>query len=219
MDEWTLIPIKNTDWLAYVFGVNFLLFVLCKQQFNQQFFSFFRVIDTPLYFSSYGERFVLQQGFVLLSVLFSLINTTIFIGFFLTNYTTISFDLSTFFILFGGLSLVVIIRQVFLFGLSFFIDLFSLIDQYQFRQATYLFRLSFLLYVGLVFYHFSFSHSPLFFEVLLYTMSFLYLLYHFMIYQQLFNSIKKGGMYFILYLCTLKLSPWILLFKGLNNLL
>ena len=82
MDEWTLIPIKNTDWLAYVFGFNFLLFVLCKQQFNQQFFSFFRVIDTPLYFSSYGERFVLQQGFVLLSVLFSLINTTIFIDFF-----------------------------------------------------------------------------------------------------------------------------------------
>ena len=105
MDEWTLIPIKNTDWLAYVFGFNFLLFVLCKQQFNQQFFSFFRVIDTPLYFSSYGERFVLQQGFVLLSVLFSLINTTIFIGFFLTNYTTLSFDISTFFILFGGLSI------------------------------------------------------------------------------------------------------------------
>lgn len=219
MNEWTLLATDQNDWMAYVFGINFLLFVFCKQQFSQQFFTFFRVIDTPLYFSSYGERSVLQQGFVICSVLFSIINSSLFLGFLLAHYTEQVFDLSTFGLLFGGLSLVVILRQIILLGLGFFIDLNSFINQYQFRQATYLFRLSFLGYVGLVFYHFTFAHSPLFFDLMLYMVLGLYLLYHFMVYRQLFNVLNKGGMYFILYLCTLKLTPWVLLFKGLNNLL
>ena len=40
-----------------------------------------------------------------------------------------------------------------------------------------------------------------------------------MIYRQFFKVIKEEGLYFILYLCSLKLSPWILLFKELNDLL
>ena len=219
MNEWTLLTLNNNDWMAYVMGFNFLLFVLCKQRFSQQFFSFFRVIDTPLYFSSYGERFILQQGFVLCSIVFSIINTSLLLGYFLTHYTNQIFDLRTFAFLFGGISIVVILRQLILLALGFFIDLNSFINQYQFRQATYLFRLSFLCYVSLVFYHFSFAHAPLFFDLILFTVVGLYLLYHFMIYRQLFNVLNKGGIYFILYLCTLKLSPWILLFEGLNNLL
>lgn len=219
MNEWTLLATDHDDWMAYVFGINFLLFVFCKQQFSHQFFTFFRVIDTPLYFSSYGERSILQQGFVVCSVVFSIINTSLFLGFLLMHFSPRIFDLNTFGLLFGGLSLVVILRQVILLGLGFFIDLNSFINQYQFRQATYLFRLSFLVYVGLVFYHFYFAHSPLFFNLMFYTVVSLYLLYHFMVYRQMFNVLNKGGVYFILYLCTLKLSPWILLFKGLKNLL
>ena len=216
MNDWTLLATDYDDWMAYVLGLNFLLFVFCKQQFSQQFFSFFRVIDTPLYFNSYGDRSVIQQGFILSSVVFSIINCSLFLGFFMTHYTEYTLNLSTFGLLFSGLSIVVVLRQIILLGLGFFIDLNSFINQYQFRQATYLFRLSFLVYVGLVFYHFTFAHSPLFFDLLLYTVLTLYLFYHLIVYRQLFHVLNKGGVYFILYLCTLKLSPWILLFKGLN---
>ena len=122
MNEWTLLATEQDDWMAYVFGLNFLLFVLCKQQFSQQFFTFFRVIDTPLYFSSYGERSILQQGFVICTVLFSIINSSLFFGFLLARFTERVFDLSTFGLLFGGLSLVVILRPIILVGLGFFID-------------------------------------------------------------------------------------------------
>ena len=77
MEKWELISSANSDWLTYLFGINFLLFVVCKQRFNQQFFSFLRVIDTP-YFASYEERFVLQQGFIVLTVIFSIVNVALF---------------------------------------------------------------------------------------------------------------------------------------------
>lgn len=219
MEKWELISSPNSDWLTYLFGINFLLFVFCKQRFNQQFFSFLRVIDTPLYFASYGERFVLQQGFIVLTVIFSIVNVALFFGFLLAHYTATLFNFYTFLILFGGISLVVLIRQIILMILSYFFKIHHLVNQYQFRNATYLFRLSFLLYTGLIFFHFSFNYSPLFLEVLLYVVFLLYILYNVMIYRQFFKVIKEEGLYFILYLCSLKLSPWILLFKELNDLL
>ena len=85
MEEWVLIPSGNSDWMTYVIMVNFLLFVFCKWRYQQQFYSFLRVIDTPLYFNNYAERAIYSQGFILLSVLFSLINISLFICFYLSK--------------------------------------------------------------------------------------------------------------------------------------
>jgi len=63
--------------------------------------------------------------------------------------------------------------------------------------------------LGLILYYYTFELSPIFFEVFALISGFLYVLYHLLVVKQLFSIINQGGLYFILYLCTLKLSPWI----------
>lgn len=217
MEEWVLISSGRSDWLTYIFTTNFLLFVFCKWRYQLQFFSFLRVIDTPLYFSSYGEKPVIQQGFTLLSILFSLINISLFIGFYLAENGTILMDFGLFIRVFLGIVGVVVVRQIILIFLGFIFEIQHFIHQYQFRITTYLFRLNILMFIGLILYYYTFDHSSLYFNVFSTLSLLLYGCYHLLVIKQLFTVINQGGLYFILYLCTLKLSPWILLINGLKN--
>lgn len=216
MKEWVLITSENADWMTYIIMANFLLFVFCKWRYQPQFFSFLRVIDTPLYFNNYGERPIYSQGFILLSVLFSLINISLFICFYLSlnQYATLEFNL--FAIIFLGICGTIVLRQIISTILSYFLELQQFINQYQFRTSTYLFRLNIFIFIGLVLYYYTFELSPVFFEFFAIISGVLYVLYHLLVVKQLFKTINQGGLYFILYLCTLKLSPWILLINGLK---
>ena len=216
MEEWVLISSDKSDWISGVMIVNFLLLVFCKWRYQKQFFSFFRVIDTPLYFSNYGDKQLFRQGFVVLSLLFSLINLSIFICFYLSNNQLLNLDINTFLLIFSGICGTVVLRQLVLIVLSYYLKLQEFITQYQFRISTYFFRLNILIFIGLVFYYFTFDLSPLFLEVFTLICIGLYLLYHLLVVKQLFSTINQGGLYFILYLCALKLSPWILLINGLK---
>ncbi|MGB1448564.1 MAG: DUF4271 domain-containing protein [Flavobacteriaceae bacterium] len=216
MEEWTLISSGGTDWLTYVFTFNFLLFVFCKWRYQQQFFSFFRVIDTPLYFNSYGDRPIHQQGFMVLSIVFSLINLSLITGFYLAEYQSIAFDFRLFISLLLGISGIVVLRQIAVMIAGYFFQILPFIQQYQFRITTYFFRLNILIFVGLILYQYTFSFSSIFYASFALVTLLLYLLYHLLVIKQLFSTINQGGLYFILYLCTLKLSPWILLINGLK---
>lgn len=216
MEEWVLIPPGKSDWMTYVVMVNFLLFVFCKWRYQAQFFSFLRVIDTPLYFNNYAERPIYSQGFILLSVLFSLINISLFICFYLSKHQYVALEFNLFAIILFGICSIIVLRQIILTILSYFLELQYFINQYQFRASTYLFRLNIFIFMGLVLYYYSFDLSPIFLEYFAIISGTLYILYHLLVFKQLFSTINKGGLYFILYLCTLKLSPWILLINGLK---
>lgn len=216
MEEWVLIPSGKSDWMTYVLMVNFLLLVFCKWRYQQQFFSFIRIIDTPLYFSSYGDKPLYQQGFIILSTLFSLINVSLFTCFYLSENAIAALNFKLFVLVFLGISTIVVLRQFALLLLSYFFELQHFINQYQFRTTTYLFRLTILMFIGVVLYYYTFDLSPLFFNAFVIICSVLYILYHLMVVKQLFATVNQGGLYFILYLCTLKLSPWILLINGLK---
>lgn len=216
MEEWVLIPSENSDWMTYVIMVNFLLFVFCKWRYQQQFYSFLRVIDTPLYFNNYAERPIYSQGFILLSVLFSLINISLFICFYLSKNQYATLDFNLFALIFFGIFGTIVLRQIVMTALSYFLELQHFVNQYQFRTTTYLFRLNIFIFMGLVLYYYTFDSSPVFLELFVITSGILYVLYHLLVVKQLFHIINQGGLYFILYVCTLKLSPWILLINGLK---
>lgn len=216
MEEWVLIPKGNSDWMTYVMMVNFLLFVFCKWRFQLRFFSFLRVIDTPLYFNNYSERPIYSQGFILLSVLFSLINISLFICFYLSKNQYAPLEFNFFAIIFLGICGTIVLRQIILTVLSYFFELQHFINQYQFRTSTYLFRLNIFMFIGLVLYYFTFDLSPAFLESFAIISGVIYLGYHLLVIKQLFSIINQDGLYFILYLCTFKMSPWILLINGLK---
>ena len=216
MEEWVLIPSGNSDWMTYIMMVNFLLFVFCKWCYQSQFFSFLRVIDTPLYFNNYAERPIYSQGFILLSVLFSIINISLFICFYLSKNQYAPLEFNLFAIIFLGICGTIVLRQMILTVLSYFFELQLFINQYQFRTSTYLFRLNIFIFLGLILYYYTFDLSPVFLEYFALISGILYVFYHLIVVRQLFSIINQGGLYFILYLCTLKLSPWILLVNGLK---
>ena len=216
MEEWVLISSGNSDWMTYIMMVNFLLFVFCKWCYQSQFFSFLRVIDTPLYFNNYAERPIYNQGFIRLSVLFSVINISLFICFYLSKNQYAPLEFNLFAIIFLGICGTIVLRQIILTVLSYFFELQHFINQYQFRTSTYLFRLNIFVFLGLILYYYTFDLSPVFLEYFALISGILYVFYHLIVVRQLFSIINQGGLYFILYLCTLKLSPWILLVNGLK---
>ena len=137
MDEWLFLPEQNKNWVTLVLGFNFILFVLIKVRFEQQFFSFIRLIDTPMYFNIYGEKKFISQGFTYVSGLFSLINLVLLLCFLIQPFTqTPSFNL--FLILLISIGAVLILRQSILLFLGFLLDLNGFVNQYQFRNLTYL---------------------------------------------------------------------------------
>jgi len=216
MEEWVLIPSGKSDWMTYVMLVNFLILVFCKWRYQQQFFSFLRVIDTPLYFNNYADKSIYKQGFIITSVTFSLVNLSLFICFYLAESNLSPLTFKVFAMIFLGICGTIILRQIVLVVLSYFFELQHFINQYQFRTSTYLFRLNIFIYIELILYYYTFNQSPFFLQVFILICSSLYFLYHVLIVKQLFSTINDGGLYFILYLCTLKLSPWILLINRLN---
>ncbi len=183
---------------------------------SSSFIHFSVVIDTPFYFNSYAEKPIYQQGFFLLSILFSIITIGVFVGFYLSEYHDVIFDLRLFWLIFLGITGVVIARQLAVIILEYFFEIQAFVQQYQFRVTTYLFRLSILMFIGLILYQYTFAFSPYFFNGFFLIVLLFYGFYHVLVIKQLFSMINQGGLYFILYLCTLKLSPWIILINGLK---
>jgi len=148
--------------------------------------------------------------------LFSLINISLFICFYLSKNQYALLEFNLFMIIFFGICGTIVLRQIILTLLSYFLELQHFINQYQFRTSTYLFRLNIFVFIGLVLYYYTFNLSPVFLESFTLISGILYIFYHLLVVKQLFSIINQGGLYFILYLCTLKLSPWILLINGLK---
>ena len=219
MEDWILIPQANDNWVTYVFGMNFLLFVFIRWRFESQFFSFFRLIDTPLYFNNYSEKKLSNQGFVLSSLVFTVANFSLLLVFFLETYGSFKTHFSSFIIIMAGIMTLVVVRFLFMSFCSHILELHYFTTPYQFRNLTYSFRLSILLYICLIFYHYSLDHSTPFFNAVLIFLLLAYITVQTIVVKQLFKTINRGGLYFILYLCCLKLSPWIILFNGLKQLL
>lgn len=216
MDVWQTLTPQNTDWITFVFSINFLVFILLKVRFEHTFFSFIRLIDSLLFFSSHGDRFVLTNGWYYLSGFFTLSTFSLLATFWTQLHLPIEPYFIYFYFLFGS-SAIVMLRSLFNSFLGYYLNFSQWVNQYQFRNATYIFRLSLLIYVGLLFYTYTFSFSPFFLQMMSYTVILVYLTYHVLLFKQTFDMIMANGVYFILYLCTLKLGPWFILINGLKS--
>ena len=217
MEEWTLIPRSNNNWITFVLGFNFLLFVFTKWRFQQAFFAFFRLIDNSTQINNYSGKGILKQGFILCLTFFSLSNISLLATYIMGHYQLVAIDFSTFRLILSSTLLIVAIRHILQLFLAYILDLEEFLHQFQFRNNTYIFRLSTLLFVGLVLYQYTHQLPDLFFNGFLVLILFIYLLTQLLLVRDFFSTINRGGLYFILYLCTLKLSPWILLIGGLKN--
>lgn len=217
MEEWTLISHSNDTWITLVLGFNFLLFVFTKWRFEETFFSFFRLIDRSTHFNNYAEKSLLKQGFIFCLSFFSIANISLLGTSIMAHYGVVDYDFFSFLFIFSSTFTVIILRHCFQLILGNLLGLEDFLHQFQFRNSTYLFRLSVLLYLGLIFNQYTPQFSNIFLNGFLVLMLTTYLITQLLVIKDFFSTINRGGLYFILYLCTLKLSPWILLFGGLKK--
>ena len=217
MEEWILIPRTNDNWITFVLGFNFLAFIFIRWRFEHVFFSFFRLIDRSTHFKNYGEKGLLKQGFILSLTLFVLSNISLLTTHIMSHFQLIKISFFSYILIFSSIFLIIVLRHFLQLILAYLLDIEEFLHQFQFRNITYVFRLSVVLYIGLVLYQYTFQFSTLFSNGFLILILFAYLFSQLLLIRNFFSTINRGGLYFILYLCTLKLSPWILLIQGLKQ--
>ena len=216
MGEWQPIWTQNNDFITLVLGMNFLVFVSLKVRFQNTFFSFIRLIDTRVFFSKYGDQSILKSGWTYGSGFFTLSTLSLFVALVSDNQLNGSSIEKIYFIILLGGVFIIFLRTL----LSTFIGLITgqihWINQSHFRALTYIFRLSILLYILLLFQVFTFDHNDISLLAICVLFAVLYCLVQLLLLRQIFNQLILNGLYIILYICTLKLSPWLFLLSGLK---
>lgn len=218
MNEWQLLPIENNDWGTFLFGFNFFVFVLLKVRFKSQFFSFMRLVDTNLFFNTYGNHVLWTKGWTYAVVLFVVTTLSMFFSFWAEIIQDVQW-IAVFPYLWVGIALVVGIRYSLVQFLGWLTQSTAFLNTYQFKCSTYLFRVTVFLFLGLALYFYPLQKSLFFLEILGYSSAVLYILSQAVLLRRYLDYLTHNGLYFILYLCTLKLSPWLLILLGLEKTL
>ena len=216
MGEWQPIWMQNNDFITLILGMNFLVFVFLKIRFESTFFSFIRLIDTRVFFSKYGDQSILKSGWAYGSGFFTLSTLSLFVALLGVNLWNQSSVEKIYFIALLGAILIVFIRTLFGTFIGLLTGQMHWINQSNFRALTYTFRLCILLYILLLFQVFTFDHNDISLLVISVFFAVLYCLVQLLLLRQIFNQLILNGLYIILYICTLKLSPWLFLLSGLK---
>ena len=83
---------------------------------------------------------------------------------------------------------------------------------YSFINLRFLFRVSIFIYIILIVHHFYFFKKFLFLEITFFSIIIFYYLYSILIIYKFLGNINRGKFYFICYLCTLKITPWVFIY-------
>ena len=215
MEDWISRTELQHDWISLVFLFNFILLAVLRRTNTRQFKTFIRFIDPKLYFKIYGKDNFLLQSFTALGTIFLLINLCLGIFYY---STLVEFGPSSFLFFITLLILIVgmvFIRFVFLkicfklLGIDGFSEIFI------FKTLSYQIQISILSFFLFLFYEFSYSTQEFLLPILI-LIAGLYLLSQLSLYREYWGVLKHNLLYLILYLCTFKLAPWILLYSTLK---
>ena len=215
MGEWILKNGVNEDWITLLLLCNFMLISLIKFLFKNRFNALVRFYDTSLYLNIYSKEKGFLNLFNVLFGIFSVLNFSLLIHLFLAHYQWVEHELASFLLVFGSFFAIIAARMFLNLGGSKLLQIDASFQNYTFLNTTYFFQSALLLFFGLVLYQYALPktfiniHSLLIGYLLLwgYTQAYAILNHY--------NFLKHGLLYFILYLCAFKLTPWILLFSKL----
>ena len=212
MEDWILRNIDQQDWLSLVFLFNFFLLVTLKLMHGNQFHYFIRIIDSPLYFKIYGKDKLRLQSFTIIGTVFLIVNFSL-LAFYFFNYNYSKFNSFTFFLLLlAKIICLVVFRYLFLQFSFNILNIKDFTEVFQFKSLTYQIQISILTFILFLLYQFSFLNIE-FFNISIVVVIILYLTSQITLYKEYWLRLKYNLLYLILYLCTFKLAPWIVLYS------
>lgn len=212
MEEWILKENPQQNWISFILIFNFMLLTLLKIGHKTQFQYFTSFLNMSMYFKIYGHSNLRFQSFTLLGLLFLLLNLSLSLFFIFNTYSVGEYSFSFFINLSILIFCFVILRFIFskisfaLLGISSFTNFF------QFKSLIYQIQISILAFILLVLYKYSFPYLDFLYGILIISY-FLYFLSQLLLFKEHWSILKHNLLYLILYLCTLKLTPWIILYS------
>lgn len=216
--DWILLNKVHQDWISILIFSNLTLLSFIKWRYDRKFTSFFKSIDPSVYFNNYGNNFFFNRFFGASILVFSIANISLCLIFILNSLDLIELNFISFLFFFSFLLLIGF--------LSYFIN--SILGQilavkketlaYIFNNLRFLFRLSIFIFVILVIHHYYFFDTFIFLSITSLCLFMFYFFYSFVIIYKFLRNLDKGKLYFILYLCTLKITPWVFIYWFINNI-
>ncbi len=211
MEQWILKGNLQQDWISFIFLFNFILLALLKSTHSVQFQYFIRVIDSSVYFKLYGKNNLRLQYFTLLGFIFLYINLSLFVFFILNPFSIGAYSFSSFIDLSSKILCIITLRFIFLRLCFRFLKFSSFSELFQFKNLTYQIQISILLFILLLLYQYQF-YSLRFLNFSLIVTLILYFVSQLLVLKEYWNTFKNNLLYLILYLCTFKLAPWMILY-------
>ncbi|MDR6299457.1 hypothetical protein GGR31_000073 [Mesonia maritima] len=208
--------ILSNDWITILFLVILLLLVFSKQFFGERFYDFSRILYSNKYFTSNKKslRVLNFFSFQLFLVHALLISLGLFILISQSNFIeTTSANWILFIQIFVLYSLFISSKYFIekIIGTIFSIE--KLLDNYLFYKITYKNFLSLSLLPFLILSVYSFNFPTLWLIIIGGLLIFAHLFILFSYYKKQQKIVLMHWFYFILYLCTLEIAPYFILYK------
>jgi len=109
----------------------------------------------------------------------------------------------------------VVFRYLFLQFSFKILNIKNFTEVFQFKSLTYQIQISILTFILFLLYQFSFLNIE-FFNISIVVVIILYLTSQITLYKEYWLTLKYNLLYLILYLCTFKLAPWIVLYSTIT---
>lgn len=215
MEDWISRTVLQRDWIGLVFLFNFILLAFLRSTHPRQFKTFIRIIDPKLYFKIYGKDNFILQSFTVLGTVFLLVNLCLGVFYCLTLFESGPSSFLFFSTLLIHIVGMILIRFVFLKTCCKLLEIDGFSEIFIFKTLSYQIQISILSFLLFLFYEFSYPTQEFLLLIIL-VIAGLYLLSQLSLYREYWSVFKYNLLYLILYLCTFKLAPWILLYSTLK---
>ncbi|WP_010253244.1 DUF4271 domain-containing protein [Myroides injenensis] len=220
MDNLILIEriIKNKDWATILFFAGFSIIAINRTIFGVRFSEFTRLAISNKYLKIYKDNTNLRNSFTLSFLGIQLISITFFIQICLKSFgyldqlTLLSFIQILNFITFFVLTKYILDKII---ALSFNIEEFA--DALNLQKATYRNFLGMILLGVDVLLFYNNIDNKIILSILIFALIAINLLLYIIFIKNYQKSIINKLFYFILYLCTLEIAPYFLLFFWFKN--
>ncbi|WP_459211473.1 DUF4271 domain-containing protein [Aquimarina rhabdastrellae] len=206
--------IVTTDWIALIFIFCLSLLVILRLLNVVRFFDFLTLVSSSKYITLQKHN-KSNMLFSALLVFIQIVSAALFIY---IAYQTFDWQTETKgFLLFVqiavGYMLFILVKLLIEYIIATIFSIEDLIQEYVFQKLSYRNYLGlFLLFINL-FLVYTFSPSSLVLLILFFLLVFLNCVALFSIYKKQENAIYSNLFYFILYLCTLEIAPYFILYK------
>ena len=216
--DWILLNKVHQDWISILMFSNLMLLSFIKWRYDRKFTSFFKSIDPSVYFNNYGNNFFFNRFFGASILVFSITNISLYLIFILNYLDLIELNIISFIIFFSFLILVGFLSYLINSILGQILAVKRETLAYIFNNFRFLFRLSIFIFVILVVHYYYFFDTFIFLSTTSLCVFMFYFLYSIVIIYKFLGDLDKGKLYFILYLCTLKITPWVFIYWFINKI-